>query len=328
MKNGILNGYIMLTLGVLVLASFEHAIAEQADVTTNHCLSQVQEAMIREEIKQLYAGDQKKINKSCEQGDYYTAIRLVEQIGSMKRCARGLNAHIKNKNLDITKNVRGRAMSQCRQGNLQKAIEEIGVAPTQVPATFAEITTFAANASNVQKGDTVILSWSTANANTVMLGRNGANDFQKVQASGSRSVSPDKTTTYILMVGASTGGPTAMKSKKLQIAVSAPPIGTCSVEGRLKGKWRQSIKERPQGPSSIWTVSVGVYSADSAKPFPLEGASVNDQGIYRFNDLTSGNEYLLKPAWTSSPEKGYFSCTAGKVHKGPTFTITGSPRID
>ena len=319
-------GYITLALSALVLTSIKYAVAEQADVTTRRCLVEVRETMIREGIKQLYAGDQKRVNESCKKGDVNSAIRFVERIGAYKRCVRDLDAHIKNNILDVAKDVHNRAKSQCRRGDLRKAIEEINVAPTKIPATLAEIISFVANTGKVEKGSSVTLSWRTANANTVMLGRYGANDFQKVQASGSRLVSPDKTTTYVLMVGQSTKEPTAMKSKTLQIAVSTPPKGTCSIEGELEGKWRQRIQERPKGPSSIWTVDVGIYIVGSDRPF--EGASVSDRGIYRFKDLSAGKEYTVRPFWASSPQEGNVSCTPGKTHKGPKFKITGRPLID
>jgi len=326
MKKATMIGYITLALSALVLTSIEYAVAEQADVTTRRCLEEVRETMIREGIKQLYAGDQKRVNESCKQGDVNSAIRFVEWIGAYKRCVRDLDAHIKNNTLDVAKDVHNRAKSQCRRGDLRKAIEEVNVAPTKIPATPAEIISFVANTGKVEKGSSVTLSWRTANANTVMLGRYGANDFQKVQASGSRSVSPDKTTTYVLMVGQSTKGPTAMKSKTLQIAVSTPQKGTCSIEGELEGKWRQRIQERPKGPSSIWTVDVGIYIVGSDRPF--EGASVSDRGIYRFKDLSAGKEYTVRPFWASSPQEGNVSCTPGKTLKGPKFKITGRPLID
>jgi hypothetical protein len=260
-------GYITLALSALVLTSINYAVAEQADVTTRRCLVEVRETMIREGIKQLYAGDQKRVNESCKKGDVNSAIRFVERIGAYKRCVRDLDAHIKNNILDVAKDVNNRAKSQCRRGDLRKAIEEINVAPAKIHATLAEIISFVANTGKVEKGSSVTLSWRTTNANTVMLGRYGANDFQKVQASGSRLVSPDKTTTYVLMVGQSTKEPTAMKSKTLQIAVSTPPKGTCSIEGELEGKWRQRIQERPKGPSLIWTVDVGIYIVGSDRPF-------------------------------------------------------------
>lgn len=285
--------------------------------------------MIRAGIKQLYAADQKRVNKSCKQGDVSSAIRYIEQISVYKRCVRDLDAHIKNTLLHVNRDLHNRAKSQCRQGDLRKAIAEVSVAPTKIPVTPAEIISFAANTGQVNKGSSVTLSWRTSNANTVMLGRYGENDLQKVQTSGSRSFSPDQTTTYILMVGQSTSGPTTMKSKTLQVVVSTPPKGTCSIEGELEGKWRQPIQERPQGPSSIWTVDVGIYDVGSDRP--LEGASVSghgNHGIYRFTDLSSGKEYTVKPVWASSPPEGNVSCRPGKIHKGPKFKITGRPPID
>lgn len=326
MKKATLIGYIMLALSASVLTSIEYAVAEQTDVTTRRCLEEVRETMIREGIKRLYARDQKRVNESCKQGDVNSAIRFVERIGAYKRCVRDLNTYIKKNILNVAKDIHNRAKSQCRRGDLQKAIEEVNEAPTKIPASPAKIISFVANTGIVKKGHSVTLRWRTANANTVMLGRYGANDFQKVPASGSRSVSPAKTTTYILMVGQSTKGPTAMKSKKLQITVSTPPKGTCSIEGELKGKWRQRIQERSMGPSSIWTVNVGIYIVGSNRPF--EVASVSNRGIYRFKDLSAGKKYTVRPFWASSPQEGNVSCTPGKTIKGPKFKITGHPLID
>jgi hypothetical protein len=326
MKKATMIGYVTLALSVSVLTSIEYAVADQADETTRQCLEEVRETMIREGIKQLYTGDQKRVNESCEQGDVSSAIRFVEQIGAYKRCVRDLDAYIKNNNLDVTKNVHNRAKSQCRRGDLRRAIVEAREAQTKIPATPAEIIEFVANTDIAVKGSSVTLSWRTANANTVMLGSQGANDFKKVQASGSRLVSPDKTTTYVLMVGQSTKGPTAMTSKTLRIAVGIPPKGTCSIKGELEGKWRQPIQELPGGPSEIWTVGVGIYNVGSDNP--LEGASVSDRGIYRFKDLSAGKEYTVRPSWDSSPREGNVLCTPDKTHKGPKFNITGGPRID
>lgn len=329
MKKTAIIGCNTITFIVLALTTIENAIAEQSDVTTRKCHLEVRETMVRAGIKQLYAADQKRVNKSCQQGDVSSAIKYIERIGVYKRCVRDLDAHIKDTLLHVNKDVHNRAISQCRQGDLKKAIAEVSVAPTEIPDTPAEIISFAANTGKVNKGSSVTLSWRTANANTVMLGRYGKNDLQKVPTSGSRSYSLDQTTTYILMVGQSTSGPTTMKSKTLQVVVSAPPKGTCSIEGELEGKWRQPIQERPQGPSSIWTVDVGIYNVGSDRPF--EGASVSghgNHGIYRFKDLSAGKEYTVKPVWASSPPEGNVSCTPGKIHKGPKFKITGRPLID
>ncbi len=318
--------YITLALSVSVFTSLEYAVAEQADGTTRRCLEMVRETMTREEIKQLYKGDQKRVNESCEQGDIKSAINFVELLGAYNRCVRELDKHIKNNNLDVAKDLHHRAMSQCRRGDFRKAIEVVDVVATKIPATPVEIISFVANTGVVIKGGSITLSWRTANANTVMLGRQGANDFKKVQASGSLLVSPDISTTYVLMAGNSTTGPTAMTSETLRIVVDAAPKGTCSIKGELEGKWRQSIQMRPGGPTEIWTVSIGIYEVDSDNP--IKGASVSGDGIYHFKELSAGKDYTVRPSWDSSPQQGNVSCTSGKTHKGPKFNITGSPLID
>lgn len=224
MKQATMIGYITLFFIVLLVTSIEDAVAQQVDELTRQCLTEVREIMKREGFKQLGAADQRKVSEYCKQGEVKRAIRLVRAIGTSRRCTRDLNDHIKHNNLDVDKGLLGRAYRSCRRGDLQKAIEVVDGAPTKVPAAPAEIISFVASTSKVKKGSSVTLSWRTANAHTVMLGRVGANDFQNVPTSGSRSVSPDKTTTYVLMVGQSTKGPTKMKSKTLQVGIIHDPV--------------------------------------------------------------------------------------------------------
>ena len=215
--------YITIALIIFCVTPIKDADAQQGDEATRRCLAEVRETMGREEIKQLGTGDQKKVAELCKQGDVKRATKYVMQIGASKRCTRGLNAHIKNNNLDVAKEIRSRAYSTCRQGDLRKAIAVVSGSPTKEPVAPAEIISFVATKSKVKKGGSVTLSWRTANANTVMLGRAGTKDFKNVQTSGSQSVSPDKTTTYVLMAGRSTKGPTKMESKKIQVSVISDP---------------------------------------------------------------------------------------------------------
>ena len=326
MKKSTIIRYTTIVLSMLFLTTTEHSVAEQTEMNISQCLLEVREAMTREEIKQLYSGDQKKINEKCEQGDVDGAVRSVERYGAMNRCVQGLDAHIKSNNLDVTKDVHSQAMSRCRRGDLQSAIEQVSATPTKIPASPAKIISFVTSTKTVKRGSPVTLSWRTENAGSVMLGTFGKNDLLKVRASGSQSVSPDKTTTYILMVGQSAKGPTTMISKKLQIAVSTPPNGTCSIEGKLYGGFRQPVQEKYKGPTTMWTVDIGIYFAGSNSP--IKGASVSDRGIYRFNDLSAGETYTVRPSWDSTPREKNVSCEPGKTSTGPKFTITGRPRID
>jgi len=328
MKRATMTSYIKVAVSVLFLSSIQYSAADEVDISTNQCQLEVREAMTREGIKALYAGDQKRVDRSCEQGDVGSAIRFVASIGAFSRCARGLDEYIQNNTLSVAEDVVNRAKSLCRRGDLDKAIEEINVEVAKTPLNPAQILSFSASASEVEKGSTVTLSWSTENTNTVMLGTYGKNDLLKVPSSGSQEVSPEETTTYVLMVGQSTKGPTTMKSRKLQVVVTASANETCSIEGELQGEWQRQIQELPTGPASLWTVGVGIYTANSDSPFALSGASVDDLGIYRFKDLSAGKQYTVRPSWDSVPREGAVSCTSGETHKGPTFEITGGPLID
>lgn len=243
--------------------------SKEANGATTQCLAEVRETMGREGIKQLKAGDQKKVTRYCKRGDVNRATSYVMLIGAYQRCTRNLDAHIEENNLDVAKDVRSRAYSTCRRGNLRKAIEVVAGAATKELATPAEIISFVASSSKVKKGDSVTLSWQTANANTVMLGRAGTSDLQDVLASGSQSVSPDKTTKYVLLAGRSTKGPVKMESKTLLVnVIYDPTIGRFSatpstIRRGLKSKltWdvyaadRVTINGKPVSPSGDQVVS-------------------------------------------------------------------------
>ncbi len=225
MKQTIVISFITLALTILLAISNEAAVAvSQDDEATRQCLDKVQKAIRQEGLKQLYTGDKRKLNEYCEQGDIKHAIGLIKAMGKSQKCTRALNDHIKRNNLDVDKELRGLAYGACRRGDLQKAIAVVDGAQTKVPPAPAEILSFVTSASKVKKGDSVTLSWQTANASTVMLGRFGASDFQNVEATGSKSISPEKTTTYVLMISQSTKGPAKTKSKKLQVIVSYDPV--------------------------------------------------------------------------------------------------------
>lgn len=341
--------YATLVFFVIFVTFFEDAVAE----SIRQCHTEVRDVMVSEGIKKLDAGDLKIVNENCKQGNVNSATKYVKRIGAYKRCTQFLNDHIKSKRIKVDKKTFDRARGKCRRGDLQKAIELVSTGlpakgatkpykrprptkpplSTKEPAAPAKIISFVTNKSKIKKGESVNLSWRTENANTVTLSKRGAKDIQTVQTSGSQSVSPDKTTTYLLMAGRRTKGSTAMVSKLLQVTVSTPPNRTCSITGNLTGKWKQLVYEQLKGPGSMWTVDVEIYAAGSDKM--LRVASVANKGIYgngkyRFNGLDCGKKYTLIPSWDSSPPERNVSFSAGKSHRNflGNFTITGSPSYD
>jgi hypothetical protein len=318
-----------IAFNLLLLASIGYSNAGQAGIANNECLLEVREAMSRAQIKKLYTADQNRVNSLCNEGDTESALTYVALIGALKKCVRDIDEYIEKNFLDVTKDTLRAARLQCRQSGLLGAVEVLNAEPvTSSIDSSAKIISFVASADVIEKGGSIILSWSTEKANTVMLGRNGETDFVKVQASGSRSVTPDDTSTYVLMAGQSTKGPTTMTSRKLTVTVSESPAGTCSIEGLLNGAWQQQVKERLTEPSSTWTVGVGIYISDSDSPFAITGASVNNHGEYSVSNLIAGKTYTVRPSWASTPREGSVSCTKGRVHIGPKFKITGGPKYD
>jgi hypothetical protein len=171
----------------------------------------------------------------------------------------------------------------CERGEVDKAVALLLGKADKVDSAPAEIVSFSASTSNIKKGNSVTLSWSTANANTVMLGTKGTSDFQSVEATGSKTISPDKTSTYVLMVSQSSkNGPAATTTKAVQVNVNYDPV-----IGRFSSS--PSTLRKGQNSELAWQV----YAADEVT---LNGASVPHIGEKNVSPDRS-TIYTLK-AWT------------------------------
>jgi peptidoglycan-associated lipoprotein len=88
--------------------------------------------------------------------------------------------------------------------------------PPPPPPAKAPTATLSANPTSIQPGQSSTLTWSTENADDVTL------DGNKVNASGSETVSPTQTTTYHLTAK----GPGGSQDATAQVTVSQPPPPT------------------------------------------------------------------------------------------------------
>jgi peptidoglycan-associated lipoprotein len=88
--------------------------------------------------------------------------------------------------------------------------------PPPPPPPKAPTATLSANPSSIQSGQSATLTWSTENATDVAL------DGNKVDPSGSQTVSPTQTTTYHL----SAKGVGGTQEATAQVSVAAPPTPT------------------------------------------------------------------------------------------------------
>ncbi|HWF03151.1 MAG TPA: peptidoglycan-associated lipoprotein Pal [Candidatus Angelobacter sp.] len=82
-----------------------------------------------------------------------------------------------------------------------------------LPPPKAPTATLSANPASIQRGQSATLTWSTENATDVAM------DGNKVDASGSQTVSPTQTTTYHLTAKGSGG----TQEATAQVSVAAPP---------------------------------------------------------------------------------------------------------
>jgi len=83
------------------------------------------------------------------------------------------------------------------------------------PPAAPDIAEFSAEPSSIERGQSSTLRWSVSNANQITID----NGVGTVQASGSRSVYPNETTTYTLRAS----GPGGALSKTATVSVTAPP---------------------------------------------------------------------------------------------------------
>ncbi len=83
------------------------------------------------------------------------------------------------------------------------------------PPAAPDIANFSAEPSSIERGQSSTLRWSVSNANQITID----NGVGTVQASGSKSVYPNDTTTYTLRAS----GPGGTLSKTATVTVTAPP---------------------------------------------------------------------------------------------------------
>ena len=87
--------------------------------------------------------------------------------------------------------------------------------PPAPPPPAPDISEFSAEPSTIERGQSSTLRWSVSNANQISID----NGVGTVQASGSKSVYPNDTTTYRLTAT----GPGGTLSKSATVTVTAPP---------------------------------------------------------------------------------------------------------
>lgn len=152
---------------------------------------------------------------------------------------------------------------------------------SELDVSTVKIDSFTSSETQVEKGETVILSWETENASKVMLGKFGATDFQEVPASGSKTLVIDKTSAYVLMASPkSSKGPAQVESSKLQIEVTNNELDIGSFYAS-QPTIRRGIETK-----LLWNV----YNADKV--------TLNGKAVEVYGDLivspTSTTRYTLK----------------------------------
>jgi hypothetical protein len=163
--------------------------------------------------------------------------------------------------------------------------------------TEVNIISFEASTTQINKGESVTLTWQTENANSVNILEKGSTNIQKVEAFGAITFMPDKSTIYILLADRSSAkGIEKQESRSITITVnSAPEI----VDFRIEP---QNIK-RGEQVRFYWQVnnaqkvqlfdSYGEIESRIQLPNGAYGWLLNIDGSYMEN-LNKSETYILK----------------------------------
>lgn len=116
----------------------------------------------------------------------------------------------------------------CAHKKVAKAV------PAPVPPPAAPTATLSANPTAVQQGQPVTLMWQTQNASTVTIDGVGT-----VMSSGSRTVTPQASTNYVLTAK----GPDGEREASARVTVSQPPTQTASTDDSLVAQFNKLISD-------------------------------------------------------------------------------------
>ncbi len=114
-----------------------------------------------------------------------------------------------------------------------KKVAKVTPPPPPAPAPAAPTATLAANPSVVQQGQTSTLTWQTSNANEVTIAGLGT-----LPNSGSRTITPNESTTYTLVAK----GPGGSNDASARITVNAA-IASATPSPSDEDLFRQNVKD-------------------------------------------------------------------------------------
>lgn len=205
--------------------------------------------------------------------------------------------------------------------------EPVAESPSSQTAARPEIKSFRASHQYAQRNKPVKLFWTTRNASAVSLFANGIEietqrDLATVESAGF-PVSPDKATTYLLIVENRDG---RKASQEVRVGVvKVTRRGSCKIAGRVTGSWRRDIAERPGGPTSEWIVDMLLFKRGES--MSMADAKVSG-GRYIFDRVPEGS-YFVRPSWEGQPNQvDVRNCREGKTLQIRDIRITGHPMID
>ncbi|MBL4673872.1 MAG: hypothetical protein JKX81_16550 [Arenicella sp.] len=213
--------------------------------------------------------------------------------------------------------------------DIKRSFSEVSKKP-QKKKLSPKILSFRVTPTMPNPGDFVQFHWDVENADIVRLYDDlGEIDLrtkhQRDRVNNSWFSSTINETTQFRLEAYNVASKKVIKTFTVQVDKPIEPAKTCSISGRLTGKWRQEVREKLSGPLSTWIVPVYIYTENSSQAFAK--ARVSNNGTYYFPDLKAGQTYKIRPTWASTPEQAKILCSANPS-EGAVFSITGKPLID
>jgi hypothetical protein len=200
---------------------------ESAGETEQECMAQVRRALSQKNLKQLDKRTLEAVKEHCQRGDTKGALAQLDAGGDAQhQCVREINTRVKRSGQDVAQEAVAQALALCKAGDPEAALEVIESATASAPEVAPSITSFSADRTEFKEGESVTLSWETADATKVFLARQDRGTptgfGEQVEASGSAKVEPPGTSTYLLSALGSGERPQLVQ-RKVEVRLDSGP---------------------------------------------------------------------------------------------------------
>jgi len=149
-----------------------------------------------------------------------------------------------------------------------------GYSPYGIPGTIPQpsyppvINSFSANLPSVELGQTVTLTWTTSNASSVSI----SPDIGTVGTSGSTTVTPSATTSYVLTATGKTGSPVS-SSATVTVMPRIPP-GISAAQAKIQSGQSTTLSWNAPAAVQVFISGAGAFGASGTATVKPENTTV------------------------------------------------------